>query len=316
MLFSFLRRFKPAFVVFNFFNYRKLKHLEKLYAKNGLTKAYFSPVSSTDFNHLKGEVPWLDKKESALVLPKENIFQQLDKRWHKPLQGWSKNGYAILPQFFSGEEVDLINNTIDNLVENGKAKWQYKTKIMFAIEQSKYLKGIGNNTELLRILELLLGRKVTLFQSINFLIGSEQRTHSDTVHMTTFPLGYMAAIWIALEDITLENGPLHYYPGSHKLPYVLNPDFSHGERLWWLGKNLNKSYEERIRQILQENQLKKSVFCAKKGDLFIWHANLLHGGEEHLNKALTRKSMVFHYFGNDVICYHEISQRPSLRQKR
>jgi ectoine hydroxylase-related dioxygenase (phytanoyl-CoA dioxygenase family) len=57
---------------------------------------------------------------------------------------------------------------------------------------------------------------------------------------------------------------------------------------------------------------KKRVFTAEKGDLLIWHANLFHGGEPHLNKAKTRKSMVLHYFATDRICYHEITQRPTL----
>ena len=28
----------------------------------------------------------------------------------------------------------------------------------------------------------------------------------------------MCGVWVALEDITEDNGPLHYYPGSHRLP--------------------------------------------------------------------------------------------------
>ena len=38
----------------------------------------------------------------------------------------------------------------------------------------------------------------------------------------------------------------------------------------------------------------------------------MHGGEPMLNQELTRKSMVVHYFANDVIAYHEISERPAI----
>ena len=34
----------------------------------------------------------------------------------------------------------------------------------------------------------------------------------------------------------------------------------------------------------------------KKGDLLIWHANLLHGGSKIKNQLLTRWSQVSHYY--------------------
>lgn len=67
-----------------------------------------------------------------------------------------------------------------------------------------------------------------------------------------------------------------------------------------------------MKQIIAENPLEKKILLAKKGDVFIWHANLMHGGEPMLNKEQTRKSMVVHYFANDVIAYHEISERPAI----
>ena len=62
--------------------------------------------------------------------------------------------------------------------------------------------------------------------------GSEQAAHSDSIHMTTHPLGYMTAAWIALEEMTPDNGPLIYHPGSHKLPYLLNGSYDHGGNRW------------------------------------------------------------------------------------
>ena len=31
--------------------------------------------------------------------------------------------------------------------------------------------------------------------------------------------GCMCGVWVALEDMDMDNGPLVYYPGSHKLPW-------------------------------------------------------------------------------------------------
>jgi hypothetical protein len=45
--------------------------------------------------------------------------------------------------------------------------------------------------------------------------------------------------------------------------------------------------------------LEKRVFLAKKGDVFVWHAHLLHGGSPIRDPARTRKSYVFHYFSEE-----------------
>ena len=158
----------------------------------------------------------------------------------------------------------------------------------------------------------MLGHDTTLFQSINFLTGSEQRTHSDSIHMSTFPLDSMAATWVALENITPGNGPLHYYPGSHRLPYYLNANYANEGTPWLTGKQEYTAYEATIAQKIAEAGIQKQLFFARKGDIFLWHANLMHGGESHGNPAQTRKSMVFRYFSRAHICYHEITQRPAL----
>jgi ectoine hydroxylase len=158
----------------------------------------------------------------------------------------------------------------------------------------------------------LLDKEMVPFQTINFINGSGQRAHSDSVHMTTYPLGYLIAIWVALEDVHSDSGPLFYYPGSHKLPYLLNNDWNANNSLLSLGKNDYPDYEDMVEELLEKNRFARKELIAKKGDVLIWHANLIHGGAPIRNKALTRKSMVVHYYASDVIKYHEITERPSL----
>jgi ectoine hydroxylase len=67
-----------------------------------------------------------------------------------------------------------------------------------------------------------------------------------------------------------------------------------------------------LEELVSAKGYEKKEFLAKKGDVFIWHANLVHGGAPIINKASTRKSMVIHYYAKDVIKYHEITERPSL----
>ena len=70
----------------------------------------------------------------------------------------------------------------------------------------------------------LYGREPQPFQTLNFLHGTEQPPHSDTLHFNSDPAGFMCGVWVALEDVDDDNGPLIYYPGSQKLPEVTMQD--------------------------------------------------------------------------------------------
>jgi hypothetical protein len=308
---SLIKRLRLTYCLYNLFHRNKLKHNIQLYKKYGLKKKYFSSISSKDFktigyNHL----PFV--KESADITTTE-IFQISDEDSRKRMLSFQENGFLILRNYLSEEKVNLVNEAINKLLQDKAVKFKYgNKKIMFAFHHSTLIKSIGEDEKLKELLAKLVQGEVSLFQSINFLMGSEQHTHSDSIHMTTYPLGGLLGAWFALDDITDENGPLHYYPGSHKLPYYLNADYDNEGNALLIGSKSYEEYETMIAKKIAELGIKKEIFTAKKGDLLIWHANLFHGGETHKNKQLPRRSMVFHYFKKDAICYHEITQRPAL----
>jgi phytanoyl-CoA hydroxylase len=307
---SFIRRLKPAYALYNLFHREQLRHNIALYKKFGLKKSYFSSVSSADFKQLI--VPEGMTNFGEEDYRKLDAFKRLSEENQRSVLAFADNGYAILRNFFSLEDIKKVNNEIESLLAHGKISFKYENKIMFAIHQSALLRNIGNNSDLIDLLTAMMGKQAVLFQSINFLQGSQQRTHSDSIHMTTFPLGGLAASWLALEDVSASQGALHYYPGSHKLPYYLNSDYGNEGGALLTGNKTYSEYEDFIQEKIKEHGIKKEVFEAKAGDLLIWHANLFHGGEPHTDKSKTRKSMVFHYFSEGVVCYHEITQRPAL----
>ncbi len=305
-----LKRLKFLYSLYNFFHKDQLVHNVPIYKKLGLNKRYYSPVSSKDFKNIpaaiqKAQEYFVDLKDTAL-------FKNGDEDSRRSILNFEKEGFAILKKHLSPDEVSTINHEIDNLLQSKKIHFGHGNKIMFAIHRSGTLKAFGTDPKLIELLSAMLGGPAALFQSINFMMGSEQHTHSDSIHMTTYPLGGLLGVWIALEDIDEENGPLHYYPGSHKLPYYLNSDYDNEGSYFLLGDKDYTEYEKMLGRKIIEHGIEKKIFKAKKGDLLIWHANLLHGGEPHINKSKTRKSMVFHYFNTDCVCYHEITQRPSL----
>jgi ectoine hydroxylase-related dioxygenase (phytanoyl-CoA dioxygenase family) len=307
------KRFRPLHQLYNIFSPNELHHLDYQYKKLGLKKRYFEPVSTKDFYQLdQTRIPWLDKSDSRTELPKNIFFNSLPENCKEPLLDWSKNGFAVLPKFYDDQETDIINEEVEKILRKGKGSLNKYHKLMFAVLKSKKLLHTANSKRLTDILDLLMGRNVKLFQSINFIQGSEQAAHSDFVHMATYPKGYLIAAWIALEDVDSTNGPLEYFPGSHKLPYLLYPEFNPEHSKWLLNNSAYKKYEDQLDAIIAQQSFEKMEFHAKKGDVLIWHANLLHGGKAILDKTRTRKSMVLHYFCEDVICYHEITQRPAL----
>ncbi|MFT6410212.1 MAG: hypothetical protein ACJA15_001030 [Flavobacteriales bacterium] len=308
---GFFRRFKPAYHLFNLSKGSKLNRNRRLYKQYGIKKSVYAPISSADFKHLPDERPWSD---TANDLTKMEGWMDLSPAIRASLEAtWINGGYAILKSHFSDDFVDEVNAEVDTLMSNGAIDFNYSgKKIMFAYKEGERLGQIADDPEIMNALNFLAGKKMVPFQSINFTKSSEQRTHSDSIHMTSYPLGYLTAAWIALEDIGPDQGPLKYYPGSHKYPYVLNSNFDHGGSKYLLGEDAYLHYEDHIQKLLKEKQPEPAIFNPKKGDVFIWHANLLHGAVKMNQPELTRKSMVVHYFSPEVICYHELTQRPAL----
>jgi ectoine hydroxylase-related dioxygenase (phytanoyl-CoA dioxygenase family) len=134
--------------------------------------------------------------------------------------------------------------------------------------------------------------------------------------MTTYPLGYLTAAWIAMEDIHPDSGPLVYYPGSHKLPYVFSKDVQISEAEFKRNgyTEYQAKYEPHIRNELERNALEPHHFHARKGDVLIWHANLIHGGSPRRDVRLSRKAVVCHYFVKGAFAYHDLAASWSKRQ--
>lgn len=304
------KRSKLAFAFYNFFHRKQLAHNVPLYRKIGLKKFYFSPVSSEDF--INRDSSLLNREITNKPLSETDFYKEAHTTTKENILQFEENGYIIIKNYLSKNQVDELNALIDNGLKYQTLKFKNRTKIMFAIHQIPLLKKIGMDSKLMALVSSLMNGSAKLFQSINFINGSEQKTHSDSFHMTTFPSGGLVGVWIALEDIDIENGPLHYYKGSHKLPYYLNSDYSNAGNRFFIGKKGYGEYENFIEKKIEEEKLSKELFLTKKGDAIIWHANLFHGAEPHIDKSKTRKSMVFHYFNENAICYHEITQRPSI----
>lgn len=147
-------------------------------------------------------------------------------------------------------------------------------------------------------LQALYSRRPVPFQTLHFKKGTQQKTHSDALHFHTIPARFMCGAWVALEDVDDSNGPLHVYPGSHRLPVLEQHNFGLAAELDVYG-----FYEDAMQRFIEEHHLQKKVLHVKKGQVVIWAANVLHGGEPIQNFDRTRWSQVTHYVFENCLAY-------------
>ena len=92
----------------------------------------------------------------------------------------------------------------------------------------------------------------------------------------------------------MDNGPLSYYPGSHKIPPY---HFSSGSTI--IVNDEMPKFRDYVYGEIKERGLKPATLLANKGDVLIWHSQLFHGGSKIVDPTMTRKSLVTHYFTNE-----------------
>jgi len=226
-------------------------------------------------------------------------------------------GYLVLRNFATADEVAAVNRAVDR-VWNDKSIYNPITISAYAGTPQyteTYLRNVddlarelGNKINHLylydhTVIDLLLSDKVMgvvsdliegtplLFNGLNLERGSEQRFHFDTFYMPPLSANRMAVLWFALEDIEEGSGELQYYPRSHTIPPYR---FSHGE-IWALNDEM-PAFDEYIDKQLADRGLTPQRFRGAMGDVFIWHAQLYHGGSAIEVPGTTRRSMVAHYW--------------------
>jgi ectoine hydroxylase-related dioxygenase (phytanoyl-CoA dioxygenase family) len=167
----------------------------------------------------------------------------------------------------------------------------FRNRIMDAWRINDHVKALALAPNVLAILAQLYGRRPLPFQTINFRTGTQQATHSDAMHFNSKPPGFMCGVWVALEDIDMDNGPLVYYPGSHRLPEVTMQEL--GLRS---DKDDYEGYERYVAQVVEREGIEPRYGLLKKGQALVWASNLLHGGAPQADGERSRHSQVTHVF--------------------
>jgi Phytanoyl-CoA dioxygenase (PhyH) len=157
-------------------------------------------------------LPWTESPFFEREL-QESTLSTEDKAFVKD---FSENGYAV---FDPGLGLSVIDSLVDSMKPHfAKIEGEDK-RVQDAWTYNEWVKKVAVSDTVLHKLRILYRREPIPFQTLNFAVGTQQKTHSDMVHFNSIPHRFMCGVWVAYEDITENNGPLHYYPKSHKLPF-------------------------------------------------------------------------------------------------
>ena len=229
-----------------------------------------------------GDAPWLDQPDQKPVDP---LHRQ-----------WMRDGYVILPGFMP---LDLLRNYRDAWQADNADRpggWPYDTPYMHVPAVADLATHPGLND----VLEHLIGEPMGVHLNLTGWRSTQRDWHQDGYLNPDTNRDWYAAVWIALDDIHPDSGPFEYVPGSHKRygiirqdamlamlePEEHGPDWPrHSERI------LTPMFEA----LMERDGLRPSRFLARRGDVLIWHARLLHRGSPPRNPELERRAAIFHY---------------------
>lgn len=184
---------------------------------------------------------------------------------------------------------------------------------------------VGQNPQVMKLLDFLFGYDAGIYTSLTFKYSTQQPVHRDTPHFATWPTNYFFGVWVALQDIDPDSGPLFYFKNSHHFPADPQSFMRMAEErlpqaseieLARLALDLYNGYI-----IEQSRELGEPMIPElKAGDMVIWHPQTPHGGSPARNPELERWSIVFHcapvdiqVFQHDRFFTYTMEQQPPPR---
>jgi ectoine hydroxylase-related dioxygenase (phytanoyl-CoA dioxygenase family) len=204
-------------------------------------------------------------------------------------QLFDNNGYIVFDTKIEESLLESIKNTVVHSNDE---------RVQDAWKDNIHVKEIALHPNIINKIYEIYNEKPLPFQTLNFKKGTQQKAHSDTIHFNSSPKNNMCGVWIALENIDMNNGPLFYHSGSHKDETYCMQDFN----LEPIVENYREYEQHLSRQIIKKGYMKRHA-TIQKGHAVIWAANLLHGGETVKDKTITRYSQATHYFFESDLYY-------------
>jgi ectoine hydroxylase-related dioxygenase (phytanoyl-CoA dioxygenase family) len=236
---------------------------------------------------------------------------------------WTDRGYVVARNLFAKEAVEAHASVVQDArrsIEESKDAHGYGDRLGQLHQRNPELMNLGADRRVRQFLQWAFGDTPLLFGSLNFERGSQQDAHIDAIFFYTEPVYAMAGLWVALEDVHPDAGPLFYLPGSHRWPFI------RGEHLWdssdvrskvekarrlpvgdpfrvALAGTLGQEWTRRVAKMENERGIAREEAVLRAGDAVIWHALLAHGGSARRDPKRSRRSVVYHFIGEHAKLY-------------
>lgn len=170
----------------------------------------------TDAAAPEGLLPGVPRVESPFF---DEIFARLDPNAEtlRIARDLHERGFAVID--FPDEHFDSRAEAIKRDLRDhfDLDAWRKKgggMRIQDAWTFQPDVRALAANERILELLSMLYGRNAWPFQTLDFPVGTQQPRHTDAVHFHSMPERFMCGVWVALEDVHVDSGPLIYYPAA------------------------------------------------------------------------------------------------------
>jgi ectoine hydroxylase-related dioxygenase (phytanoyl-CoA dioxygenase family) len=270
-------------------------------------------IDSEDFPYEQArEIAWFERSNAMELIPGILARHKMPREYEEHLRHFVREGYIVIDQMIARERCEQINQDLDAMIASGVFQYNFKgERVEKLFEHSKSTRDLWADPQILRILSAIFDDVALPCQTLNFIHGSQQDIHQDLIHLTPFPTGFMCGVWVALEDIHPDSGPLVVYPGSHRLRRLYTRDAGVDKVRGGNWGSFGQVYTPQLKKMIDNSGLKPHYYTPKAGSVLIWHENLAHGGSPRNKDGLTRKSIVSHYFARGGLAFYDSQGTPA-----
>jgi len=237
--------------------------------------------------------------------------------FHAVALGLREQGYAVVDfphPDFSKLAAGLVESVPAGNCDN-KGDNPPSNPVEDAWKTSDAVREIACNTSIMKLIRSIYGRTNFPFSTRNFFMGADSPPLPEALFFNSRPERFLCCVWVALEDVDGENGPLAFYPGTHKWPVYtpdqLGIDISATDRI-----EVVETYRAFYERLVDGSGVEPHYLHLRKGQAAIWAANMIYRGVSPKSVDKTRWSQLTRYYFNGCSYWDTLESNTGMGDTR